>query len=88
MFDFGELTPVKCITIAFSRALQRRSIFDIEISEDGENFTQVFSGMSTGITMGYERYNFGDAKARYVRINGHQNTVNTYNNYTEVSFFR
>jgi len=51
--------------------------FEIQTSDDGSSFTTVYSGQSSGTTTAVETYDFPDVSARYVRILGHGNTVNS-----------
>ena len=88
MFDLGEKTPLKIVSIAFYKGMERRAFFNIEISDDGENFTKIYSGISTGSTVAHENFEVDDISTRYVRISGTGNTSNKWNNYSEVAFFR
>jgi len=88
MFDLGENTPLKIVSIAFYKGMERRTFFNIEISDDGKNFEKIYSGISTGATVAHENFEFKDINARYVRISGTGNTSNKWNNYAEVAFFR
>ncbi len=62
-------------------------IFDVSVSTDGSEWTQVYSGHSDGIANGLERFSFDAVPARFVRITGHGNNGTTYptwNSYLEV----
>ncbi|MBO2942422.1 DNRLRE domain-containing protein [Paenibacillus sp. F411] len=73
------------IKIAFFNGHLRQTIFDIETSLDGVNYTKVYSGRSGGTTSELETFAFDSpADARYVRIVGYGNTSNGWNSLTEV----
>jgi PKD repeat protein len=48
----------------------------------------VYSGQSSGTTLGLEVYPFAQTSARYVRITGHGNTSNAWNSITEVEIWK
>ena len=75
-FDFGETKKIDTVVLAFYNGNARATIFDVEISDDGENWTQVFSGQSSGTTNKYEYFPIGDRTARYLRIVGKGTSTN------------
>lgn len=74
-FDLGEEMEISSVQIAFYNALKRHWQFDIQVSNDGVNFTNVptLTGVeSTATTTGVETFAFPEGtKARYVRYLGH-----------------
>lgn len=86
-FDLGSAKTVDYIEIAWYSGDVRRSTFDIQVSTDNTNFSNVYSGQSSGTTTALEKFDFTDVNARYVRIVGHGNTVNAWNSITEVNVF-
>ena len=67
----------------------RQEIFEMYVSADGENWKEVFAGMSDGKTNGYEYFDVGgEEKYRYVKLVCHGNTLNTYNSLTEIKVYR
>jgi len=83
-YDLGGVFIVSQLDIAFFLGDVRSYAFDIELSVDGTNWKQVFNGQSGGSTAGLESFDFTAALARFVRINGHGNSANNWNNYLEV----
>lgn len=83
-YDLGGVFIVTQLDIAFFLGNARLYAFDIELSVDGTNWKQVFNGQSGGSTSGLESFDFTAALARFVRINGHGNNINNWNNYFEV----
>ena len=86
-FDLGSLVALGAVKIAWYRGNERSSRFDIQTSGDAANWTTVFSGASSGGTLGLESYDATDSVGRYVRIVGHGNSANTWNSITEVEAY-
>jgi len=84
-YDLGSEASVNYLEIAFFRGDQRKTFFDIATSSDGTNWTRVFMGESSGTTAQFERFSFKPAQARYVRIVGYGNTVNTFTSVADVT---
>jgi hypothetical protein len=83
--DLGSTKTICSVEIAWYRGNIRQSDFVIAVSSDGNSFTNVFSGRSSGTTLNPENYNFADVNARYVRITVNGNTENTYASITEIN---
>ncbi|MGC3979395.1 MAG: glycoside hydrolase family 88 protein [Paludibacteraceae bacterium] len=83
MYDLGAAKNVQSVELAFYSGNVRKAFFSIELSENGIDFTEVFSGTSSGTTQQLEKYDFEDTKARYVRIIGYGNSQSTWNSITE-----
>ncbi|MGB8132629.1 MAG: discoidin domain-containing protein, partial [Nitrososphaeraceae archaeon] len=83
--DLGSTKTICSVEIAWYRGNIRQSDFVIAVSSDGNSFTNVFSGRSSGTTLNPENYNFADVDARYVRITVNGNTENTYASITDIN---
>ena len=59
----------------------------VPFSTDGSSWATVFSGQSSGTTIGLQTFDFSDVAARYVRIVGHGNTQSDWNSLTEVAIW-
>lgn len=81
--DLGSVKTISAAAFAFLSGDQRKALFDIEVSTDGENFTKVFSGESCGTTADFETFSFTPVEARYVRYNGRGNSLSNWNNISE-----
>ena len=81
--DLGESVEINAFAIGFMDAYNRENVFDISVSEDGVNYTKIYSGKSTMLTDGYEIRLIEPVKARYMRYTGYGNSVNNWNNLTE-----
>jgi len=84
MYDLGETKNVSKIYMVPYAGTQRALIFDVEVSEDGINFSRVLSGKTSGTSDDAEEFTFDTASARYVRINCYGNTVNKWNSICEL----
>ncbi|PTX90951.1 chondroitinase-B domain-containing protein [Opitutus sp. ER46] len=82
-YDLGAVRTPAWIRLAFLNGDTRTSSFDVQLSSNGSSWTTVYTGSSSGTTTALETYNFPNAAARYVRVIGHGNSVNTWNSITE-----
>ena len=84
-YDLRTMRLVQSVEIAFLFGDQRKSYFSIETSVDGMEWTEVYTGESSGGSLDLELFDFEDRQARYVRILGLGNSsTNDWNSYTEV----
>ena len=86
-YDLRDSTTVGYVKIAWFKGDRRRAAFDIEVSGDGANWIQAYSGQSSGTTLNLASYDFNDVTARYVRTVGHGNTENVWNSITEAEIY-
>lgn len=82
--DFGEVKYFEKVGIFFWRGSSgvRSTDFDLYVSEDGENYTKVYSGQSLS-TADFNIIDVGK-DARYVKIHGYKNSENNWVNVMEV----
>lgn len=78
-YDLREDKLVTSVKIAFYNGTSTVYPFDIEVSEDDNNWAQVFSGASSGSTADFETFSFDEVRARYLRIIDRGNSLNSYN---------
>src|SRR5690606_31956155 len=81
-FDLGEVHSISSVLLAFHNGDKRRSLIDIELSVDGEQWERKLSGQSNDNTLELDMFNFDKTPARYVRILGHGNSANAWNSIT------
>jgi len=86
-FDLGEIRDVSAVSIAWYSGNVRSSLFNIELSRDGVNWTRVFDGYSSGDTLDHEQHHFANLPARYVKINGFGNNVSQWNSIAELGIY-
>ena len=82
MLEFAEKVPVKLVRVAAMNATSRKTKFDIEVSDDGVNWTKIIEHETDGMTPGYE-YMECDSAGKYVRLYGYGNSVNEWNSILE-----
>lgn len=75
---------ITSVELAFYNGSSRNYDFVLEVSEDGSNWTQVFSGQSGGSTNDLETFDVTDDDALYLRYTGYGNSSNDWNSVTEV----
>ncbi|HEX9319657.1 MAG TPA: discoidin domain-containing protein [Nitrososphaeraceae archaeon] len=85
--DLGSQKLVCSIDISWYNGNQRQNSFTIAVSNDGNSFSNVFSGKSSGTTTAAEKYDFTDAQARYVRITVTANTQSDWASIYEIDVF-
>lgn len=73
-FDLGTVQPVGSAVFAFLNGNKRTQAISIDISEDGNTWTEVFNGSSGGKTEGYELFDLGNRNMRYVRLYNYGNS--------------
>ena len=84
-FCLENAQDVSGVQIAFYSGNLRQSKFDVQISTNGTMWMNVLTNVSSsGTSLSLEQFTFATQSAKYVRIVGHGNTVNTWNSYTEV----
>lgn len=84
--DLGASQLIGSADIAFFKGNQRSAYFDIQTSEDGNNWTTVLSNeTSSGGTLNKENFALTESEGRYVRYVGYGNSSNTWNSLTEMS---
>jgi hypothetical protein len=83
---YDLLSPhlIDAVSIAFYSGAARIAYFDVQSSNDGTNWTQLFSGQSSGTSTNLERFEVTNRWASHVRIVGNGNSVSAWNSYTEV----
>ena len=86
-YDLGFVRPVGRVAVATYLGNARRYRFDLQTSTCCGGWSTVWTGESSGTTTAEETYDFADVSARYVRLVGHGNSVNTWNGVTELSIF-
>jgi len=84
-FCLGTPATVSGVQIAFYSGNVRTSRFDVLVSADAAAWTPAATNLtSSGTSLALQTFSFTPVTAKYVRIVGHGNSVNTWNSYTEV----
>lgn len=84
--DLGSEQEMSGVAIAMWKGDERVFKFDIEVSNDGENWTKVLTGAeNSGMTSDAEQFNFEKpVKGRYVRYSGEGDNVKGYCHISEI----
>ncbi|MBJ6764193.1 heparin lyase I family protein [Myxococcaceae bacterium JPH2] len=77
-YDLGTVQNVNGVSIAWHQGNLRASNFTVSVAPDGSNYTQIYSGKSSGKTTAAETYTFTGRSARRVRITVNGNTLNDW----------
>ncbi len=77
IFDLGKSQTIDGVAVAFWKGAERAYKFDIYVSNDGENWTEVLKGAtSPKISEDYETYAFANSvNARFVKFVGQGSSV-------------
>ena len=67
-FDLGKEVTVDAFAMAVFEGASRFNYFEIEVSLDGDNWTNVYTGNNSGTTAELEIYDFAPVNARYIRL--------------------
>ncbi|XXF75655.1 heparin lyase I family protein [Myxococcaceae bacterium GXIMD 01537] len=77
-YDLGSNKAVSGIAVAWHEGNKRANTFTLSVSPDGINYTQVYSGRSSGTTTAAETYTFPSVTTRRVRVTVQGNTLNDW----------
>lgn len=86
--DLGAARRLSSVDLAWLHGDKRQAKFSVELSADGDTWTEVFSGQSSGNINEYETVPFAETGARFIRIIGQGNTANAWNSICEVRIRR
>lgn len=84
MADLGSTQRVTRARVAWYRGNQRSTAFELSVSVDGQSFTRVYAGTSSGTTTSLESYAFATVSARFVRVTVNGNSENDWASITEL----
>ncbi|MBE7049495.1 MAG: hypothetical protein E7394_01845 [Ruminococcaceae bacterium] len=83
VMDLGREVNIDKLMMAFLEGNLRSTMFEILVSNDGINYTEVYRGQSSGESTELEDFPV-NASGRYVKLSCHGNTLNTWNSILEV----
>lgn len=81
--ELEEVQTVTSIGVSWHSGDARTTTFKLELSLDGENWTEIFNGHASGKTTELEFYNVPSIQAKYARVTGYGNNKNLWNSVTE-----
>lgn len=83
--DLGKVVDFDTVIMAFMSGNGRYYNLKMSVSEDNDSYKAVYSGTSSGLGDGYEKFDVGMQKARYVKIEGAGHKEGTWNSWTEIA---
>ena len=86
IFRFAQPQKISSVWLATWKAAERKLKFSIEVSEDGENFKQVFSGKTAATKDELEEIKIPAGTYKAVKLVMHGTTTGTWNSVLEVNF--
>lgn len=87
-FDFGERVKLQNIAMAFLNGSARKEYGVLQISDDGESFTDVYNLETSGTTTDFELYEI-PCEGRYFRVVANGNSAgNSWFNLSEIVFYK
>lgn len=87
-FELEKEVLYSGVGLSFMSGDKRKAFFKIEISEDGEKWTEVYDGETSGTTLGIEKYEFTPTKGRFIRIIGFGNSVSEWFSLSEAEIYK
>ena len=89
VYDLGEIQKISHLGIAVyqDKLDGRKQLFEIHVSKDGENYTRVYAGESSGATIEKEIFPITPSECRYVKIECNGTNIGEWNSITEVSVY-
>lgn len=86
-FDLGVEKEVGAVAAAFYGGDKRVEWFEIQLSQDGQNWETVSKVESGGTSLEKELFTFDSKKASYVKLMCYGNSQSKFNSITEVSIY-
>lgn len=88
VYELEEAVPIGYVGIAqYGGTDGKQAIFELEVSQDGENWTKVWEGKASGTTISMEAYDMKNTTAKYVRYHGQWTHHSLWNSVTELKIF-
>ncbi len=89
-YDLGEIKNIRYLGLAIYQDTNmdgRMQFFDVLVSQDGKEFTKIYSDNTSGSTIEQEVFEIPESKARFVRIYCKGTSVGTWNSITECNIY-
>lgn len=88
IFELEEAVPIGYVGIAqYGGTGGKQAIFELQVSNDGFTWTDVWTGKASGTTASMEPYDMKGTVAKYVKYNGHGRTNSMWNSVTELKIY-
>ncbi len=82
--ELDDTYPINKVGVSWHSGDSRKYKYAIEVSADGVNWTQIYSGESSGTTNNAEYIDGNGVMARFVRYVAYGNNQNEWNSITEI----
>ncbi len=86
-YDLGSEKKVDAVGILWMSPTTRTQHYSVEVSSDGESWSQLFNGMSMGTVDGMEYILTDGVNARYVRLSVNGTTAGSWSSLMETKIF-
>ena len=86
-YELESAKTIKSFMTAWMSGDERIQYFDMQVSNDGQNWTTLFSGESSGETDGNECYMVENTQAKYVRLLVHGNSTSSWTSLLEFAVY-
>ena len=86
-YDLGEIHPVNCVGTQWMNGNVRTQNYEVLLSEDGETWMNIYSGMSSGTSANMEYLWFDQQPARYVRLAVQGTSAGTWTSLMETEIY-
>lgn len=84
VLDMGKTKEICGLRILWLYGGRRKAFFNVSLSDNRKEYTNVYNGKSSGRASGYEIYKFPLTKARYIKLTCNGNSINEYNSLCEI----
>ena len=84
-FELPEYQTMESIDLSFAFGDTRIYTFDLKFGNDGVNWdATIMDNKSSGNSLNFEKFDFPDRDAKFLRVIGHGSDANVWNNYNEI----
>ncbi|MDF2921529.1 MAG: type protein [Paenibacillaceae bacterium] len=89
LYDLGSAMNIYSMSLAIYDGSTRTAYFDLEGSINGVNWAPIGAARQTSGSGDWpDIFELGNVTARYIRIHAHGNSINKWNSYAEVKFYK
>ena len=88
-YEAEETVLFSGVGLAFMAGDKRKAFFDVEVSEDGKNWTMAYpNGETSGKTLDLERYDFTPIRGKFLRVKGYGNSNSEWFSLAEAEVYK
>ena len=86
--ELEEISDISAINLSTYLGSERSQYFDLDISEDGINYTTVYTGATSGMTDDMEAIPFDTIRGKYVKLRCHGTDTGSWNSICEIEVYK